>query len=177
MLRDAGAWVELMRRLARSVTLYLNAQIAAGAQAVQLFDSWVGCLSPGDYRRYVMPYTRELIDGLDPGAAVIHFAAGNPELLPLAAEAGGDVVGVDWRIGLADAWDRVGHDRAVQGNLDPLTLLADKATIAEKAEQLLTSVAGRPGHVFNLGHGIVPQTPPENARALVEFVHAHAPSG
>ena len=176
MLRDEGAWAELMRRLARSVTLYLNAQIAAGAQAVQLFDSWVGCLSPSDYRRYALPYTRELIEGLDPRAAVIHFAAGNPELLPLAAEAGGDVVGVDWRIDLADAWDRVGPNRAVQGNLDPLTLLADKWTIAEKAERLLASVAGRPGHIFNLGHGIVPQSPPENARALVEAVHNWNPT-
>ena len=175
MLRDEGAWRGLMQRFARAVTLYLNAQIAAGAQAVQLFDSWVGCLGPEDYRRYVLPYTRELIEGIDPRAAVIHFGAGNPELLPLIAEAGGDVIGVDWRVGLADAWDRVGADRAVQGNLDPLTLLADRSTIEQKASDLLKSVAGRPGHIFNLGHGIVPQTPPENARALVEFVHRFAP--
>ncbi|MEQ8846922.1 uroporphyrinogen decarboxylase [Botrimarina sp.] len=177
MQRDEGAWGELMRRFARAAALYLNAQIAAGAQAVQLFDSWVGCLGPADYRRYVLPYTRELIDALDPAAAVIHFGAGNPELLPLVAEAGGDVIGVDWRIDLAAAWDRLDASRpeggvAVQGNLDPMTLLAPRETVQTRVRELLRSVAGRPGHVFNLGHGIVPQTPPENARALVEAVHA-----
>ncbi|TWT46561.1 uroporphyrinogen decarboxylase [Botrimarina hoheduenensis] len=178
MLRDEGAWRALMQRLARAVTLYLNAQIAAGAQAVQLFDSWVGCLGPNDYRRYVLPYTQQVIRGLDPRAAVIHFAAGNPALLPLAAEAGGDVVGIDWRANLAEAWNQLGPGVAVQGNLDPLTLLADRSTIERRAAALLESVAfpeegGRPGHIFNLGHGIVPQTPPENARALVDFVHTH----
>lgn len=178
MQRDEGAWAELMRRLARAVTLYLNAQIAAGAQAVQLFDSWVGCLGPDNYCRYVLPYTQELIAGIDPRAVVIHFGAGNPELLPLIAEAGGDVVGVDWRIGLSDAWDRIDAasttgPKAVQGNLDPLTLLADRSTIEERTKELLDSVAGRPGHIFNLGHGIVPQTPPENAKALIDAVHAY----
>lgn len=172
MQRDEGAWRELMQRLARAAALYLNAQVAAGAQAVQLFDSWVGCLGPADYRRYVLPYTKELIDALDPSAVVIHFGAGNPELLPHIAEAGGDVVGVDWRIGLADAWDRLGPGVAVQGNLDPLTLLAPRETVEQRTSELLQSVAGRDGHIFNLGHGIVPQTPPENARALVERVHA-----
>ena len=176
MQRDEGAWRALMQRIARGVVVYLNAQIAAGAQAVQLFDSWVGCLGPADYRRYVLPYTQELIAGLDPRAVVIHFGAGNPELLPLIAEAGGDVVGVDWRVDLRTAWDRVeqttGRQVAVQGNLDPMTLLAPRETVVERAETLLASVAGRPGHVFNLGHGITPQTPPENARALVEAVHA-----
>ncbi len=171
MQRDEGAWKALMQRLARSVTLYLNAQIAAGAQAVQLFDSWVGCLGPDDYRRFVLPYTKELIEGLDPRAVVIHFGAGNPELLPLIAEAGGDVIGIDWRIRLADAWDRLGSHRSVQGNLDPLTLLSNQATIKQRAGEILQSVAGRAGHIFNLGHGIVPQTPPENARALIQFVH------
>jgi len=175
MQRDEGAWAELMRRFARAAALYLNAQIAAGAQAVQLFDSWVGCLGPADYRRYVLPYTRELIADLNPRAAVIHFGAGNPELLPHIAEAGGDVVGVDWRIDLATAWDRLGPNVAVQGNLDPMTLLAPRETVEARARALLESVAGRPGHVFNLGHGIVPQTPPENARALVEAVHAWTP--
>ena len=175
MQRDEGAWRELMQRLARSAALYLNAQIAAGAQAVQLFDSWVGCLGPADYRRYVLPYTKSLIDALDPSAAVIHFGAGNPELLPHIAEAGGDVIGVDWRIELAHAWDRLGPEVAVQGNLDPLTLLAPRETVEQRAHELLKSVSGRDGHIFNLGHGIVPQTPPENARALVEAVHAWKP--
>ena len=171
MQRDEGAWRTLMQRLGRAVSLYLNAQIAAGAQAVQIFDSWVGCLGPNDYRRYVLPYTREVIKSLDPRAVVIHFGAGNPELLPLIAEAGGDVIGIDWRIGLREAWDRVGPDKAVQGNLDPISLLADQETIKQRAAELLQSVSGRAGHIFNLGHGIVPQTPPANAKALVEFVH------
>ncbi len=175
MQRDEGAWRALMQRFARSVTLYLNAQIAAGAQAVQLFDSWVGCLGPEDYRRYVLPYTKELIDGIHPSAVIIHFGAGNPELLPLIAEAGGDVIGIDWRTRLDTAWQKVGYDRSVQGNLDPLSLLADQKTLTDRANHILKSVAGRPGHIFNLGHGIVPQTPPENAKALVDYVHSIDP--
>jgi len=171
MYRDEGAWRTLMQRFSRAVTLYLNAQIAAGAQAVQLFDSWVGCLAPADYRRYVLPYVRELIAGLTPGAPVIHFGAGNPELLPLIAEAGGDVIGVDWRVSLADAWRSVGHDRAVQGNLEPISLLAPVDEIRRRAQDVLQQAGSRPGHIFNLGHGIVPQTPPDHARALVDMVH------
>jgi uroporphyrinogen decarboxylase len=169
MYREPAAWHELMQRLSRSVTRYLNAQITAGAQAVQLFDSWVGCLGPEDYRSYVLPYVAELIAGLHPGAPVIHFGTGNPALLPLMAEAGGDVIGIDWRIGLAEAWEAVGHDRAVQGNLDPLVLLADKKTIAARADEILTA-AGRPGHIFNLGHGVLQQTPVDNVRFLVKHV-------
>ena len=171
MYRDEGAWKTLMQRFARAVTLYLNAQIAAGAQAVQLFDSWVGCLGPADYRRYVLPYVKELIAGITPGAPVIHFGAGNPQLLPLIAQAGGDVVGVDWRVSLAEAWQAVGHDRAVQGNLDPVSLLAPLDELRNRATHVLDQAAGRPGHIFNLGHGIVPQTPPDHAKALVEMVH------
>lgn len=171
MYRDEGAWRTVMQRFSRAVTLYLNAQIEAGAGAVQLFDSWVGCLGPGDYRRYVMPYVQELIAGITPGTPVIHFGAGNPELLPHIAEAGGDVIGIDWRVSLDDAWQRVGYDRAVQGNLDPLSLLAPLEEIRRRAEIVLQQADNRPGHIFNLGHGIVPQTPPEHAKALVEMVH------
>ncbi|MEM8864013.1 MAG: uroporphyrinogen decarboxylase [Planctomycetota bacterium] len=171
MYRDEGAWRTLMQRFARAVTLYLNAQIAAGAQAVQLFDSWVGCLGPEDYKRFVLPYVRELIDGLTPGAPVIHFGAGNPKLLPLIAEAGGDVIGIDWRVSLADAWQNVGHDRSVQGNLDPISLLAPVEEIRQRTASVLDQAEGRPGHIFNLGHGIVPQTPPDHAKALVDMVH------
>lgn len=171
MYRDEGAWRTLMQRFARAVTLYLNAQIAAGAQAVQIFDSWVGCLGPEDYRRFVLPYVQELIAGITPGAPVIHFGAGNPKLLPLLAEAGGDVLGIDWRVSLADAWRDVGHDRAVQGNLDPISLLAPLEEIRRRATHVLDQAEGRPGHIFNLGHGIVPQTPPDHARALVDMVH------
>jgi uroporphyrinogen decarboxylase len=171
MYREPAAWHDLMQRLSRSITLYLNAQIAAGAQAVQLFDSWVGCLGPEDYRRYVAPHVREIADNLTPGTPLIHFATGNPALLGPMAEAGGDVIGVDWRIGLADAWRAVGEDRAVQGNLDPLVLLADHKTIATRAREILDAAAGRPGHIFNLGHGVLPQTPFESVRYLVDIVH------
>jgi uroporphyrinogen decarboxylase len=171
MYRDRGAWDELMRRLSHSIAVYLNAQIAAGASAVQLFDSWVGCLGPADYREFVAPHVQSLISAITPGTPIIHFGTGNPELLRPMAEAGGHVVGVDWRIELDTAWDRIGHDRAVQGNLEPLVLLADRDTIRDRARRVLDQAAGRPGHIFNLGHGILPQTPPENARALVEMVH------
>lgn len=174
MYREPAAWRELMERLSRSITRYLNAQIAAGAQAVQLFDSWVGCLSPADYRTFVLPHVRSIADGLSPGAPLIHFGTGNPSLLPLMAEAGGDVIGVDWRIDLADAWRTVGYDRAVQGNLDPTILLADRESIESQASAVLASAANRPGHIFNLGHGVLQQTPVDNVKALVEFVQSES---
>ena len=170
MYRDAGVWNEIMARLARAVTRYLNAQIAAGAQAVQLFDSWVGCLGPDDYRRFVLPHTKAIIDGLPRGVPVIHFAAGNPALLPLATEAGGSVMGIDWRVALDDAWRAVGYDRAVQGNLDPAVLLSDREQIRRHAKEVLDRAAGRPGHIFNLGHGVLQQTPVENVQYLIETV-------
>ncbi|QEG33311.1 Uroporphyrinogen decarboxylase [Bythopirellula goksoeyrii] len=171
MYRESEAWHDLMQRLSRSIVLYLNAQIAAGAQAVQLFDSWVGCLSPADYRTFVMPHIQSIVEGLAPAAPLIHFATGNPALLPLMAEAGGDVIGVDWRIDLAEAWQTVGYDHAVQGNLDPLVLMADRDTIRSRAEDVLQAAGNRPGHIFNLGHGVMPQTPVDNVRYLVDFVH------
>lgn len=171
MFSDEPAWRALMEKLARSVARYLNAQIAAGAQAVQLFDSWVGCLSPADYRRYVLPYMKQLIAALTPSVPVINFGTGNPELLPLYAEGGGNVIGIDWRIGLDDAWKRVGYDRAVQGNLDPTVLLTDPATIRQRVEDVLKQAAGRVGHIFNLGHGVLQQTPVENAIEVVKAVH------
>jgi uroporphyrinogen decarboxylase len=171
MYRDSGAWTVLMSRLSRAIARYLNAQIAAGAHAVQLFDSWVGCLGPEDYRRYVLPHVRSIIDELPAGVPVINFATGNPALAPLQAEAGGAVIGVDWRIRLDDAWRAVGYDRAIQGNLEPAALLADRAEIRRRAKEILAQAAGRPGHIFNLGHGVLPQTPVDNAVALVEAVH------
>ncbi len=171
MYRDEGAWRELMQRFVRAITRYLNAQIAAGAQCVQLFDSWAGCLGTDDYRRYVLPYIQEITAGITSGVPVINFATGNPALLPLLAEAGTRVVGVDWRIRLDDAWETVGHDRSVQGNLDPLVLLADRDTIRARAQDVLDQAAGRPGHIFNLGHGVLQQTPVANAIALVDAVH------
>jgi len=171
MYGDAGAWNAIMARLARAVVRYLNAQIDAGVQAVQLFDSWVGCLGPDDYRRYVLPHTRVVIQHLRPGVPVIHFATGNPALLPLMREAGGDVIGIDWRIRLDDAWRTIGYDKAVQGNLDPAVLLSEPAEIRRRVRDILDQAGGRPGHIFNLGHGVYPQTPVDSAIALVEAVH------
>jgi uroporphyrinogen decarboxylase len=170
MYRDRGAWDALMGRLVRAIAVYVNAQIAAGVQAVQLFDSWVGCLSPDDYRRYVLPHSRSLIQQITPGVPVIHFGTGNPALTPLLSEAGGDVIGVDWRSRLDDAWRAVGPTRGIMGNLDPLVLLADKTEIRRRAQDIIDQAAGRPGHIFNLGHGVLPQTPVENAIALVDAV-------
>jgi uroporphyrinogen decarboxylase len=171
MYRDRQAWEALMERLARAVTLYLNAQIAAGVQAVQLFDSWAGCLAPNDYREYVLPFMRQVIAAITPGVPVISFATGNPQLVALMAEAGPAVIGVDWRVRLDDAWNMAGHDRAVQGNLDPMALLAPIDELRRRASDVLEQAAGRPGHIFNLGHGVLPQTPVDNARALVDMVH------
>ncbi|REK07501.1 MAG: uroporphyrinogen decarboxylase [Planctomycetota bacterium] len=170
MYRDAGAWHAIMGRLARAVARYLAGQIAAGAQAVQLFDSWAGCLGVEDYRRYAFPYTKAIIDALPPGVPVINFATGNPALLPLLAQAGGDVIGVDWRIELDEAWRLVGSDKGVQGNLDPTVLLSGREASRRRAHDVLKRAAGRPGHIFNLGHGVLPQTPVENVQYLVEVV-------
>jgi uroporphyrinogen decarboxylase len=171
MYRDSGAWNELAGRLARAVTRYLNAQIAAGCQCVQLFDSWAGCLGPEAYRRFVLPHMQTILTGISPRVPVINFATGNPALLPLLAEPQPDVVGVDWRVRLDDAWRTVGYDRAVQGNLEPALLLADRAEIRRQAAAILKQAAGRPGHIFNLGHGVLQQTPVDNAIALVDAVH------
>lgn len=171
MYTDAGAWNTLMNCLTDSLIKYLLAQIKAGCQAVQLFDSWAGCLSTNDYREYVLPHTKAVIDGVKHAAPVINFATGNPALLPLLREAGGDVIGIDWRINLRDAWQAVGHDVAVQGNLDPIVLLSDMKTIRRKAGDVLNAAEGRSGHIFNLGHGVLPETPADNVKALVAMVH------
>jgi len=171
MYGDPGAWDAVMSRLTNSLIRYLKAQIDAGCQAVQLFDSWAGCLGPDDYRQYVLPYTKRIIDAVLPEAPVINFLTGNPALLPVQKEAGGAAIGLDWRVDLAEAWETVGYDFAVQGNLDPVTLFADIPVIRERAEQVLKKAAGRPGHIFNLGHGVMPGMKPENVKALVEIVH------
>lgn len=171
MYTDEGAWRTLMGRLSRSLIVYINAQIDAGCQAVQLFDSWAGCLSPADYRKYVLPFTKQVIDGIRPGTPVINFLTGNPALLPLLREAGGSVIGLDWRVDLADGWKTVGYDVGVQGNLDPVSLMADLPTLKQRAKSILDAAAGRPGHIFNLGHGVFPEVPPESVKALVQMVH------
>jgi uroporphyrinogen decarboxylase len=170
MYGDSGAWHAMMALISRALVRYLNAQIAAGAQAVQLFDSWVGCLSPDDYREYVLPHTRSVIKALAPGTPVIHFGTGTATLLELMREAGGDVIGLDWRVPLDEAWQRLG-DVAVMGNLDPVTLFADRSVVREQSKRILDRAGGRHGHIFNLGHGILPETPVENVIALVDTVH------
>jgi uroporphyrinogen decarboxylase len=171
MLADRGAWHALLERLARTVSVYLRAQIAAGAQAVQLFDSWVGCLAPDDYRTHVLPHVRAIAQALPPDTPLIHFGTGTAGLLEGMRAAGGDVIGLDWRVDLDAAWSRLGHDVAVQGNLDPVALLAPIPEIRARAAAILGQAAGRPGHIFNLGHGILPQTPVDHVRALVDTVH------
>jgi uroporphyrinogen decarboxylase len=171
MYRDTGAWHVLMERLSSAVSAYLNAQIVAGAQAVQLFDSWVGVLSPDDYREFVLPHTRRTIAGLAPGVPVIHFGTGTASLLTLMRDAGGDVIGLDWRVDLGEAWARVGPLVAVQGNLDPVVLFAEPDEIRRQAGRILGRAARRAGHIFNLGHGVLPHTPVTNVRALIDYVH------
>ena len=171
MYNDSGAWHALMSLISRALVKYLNAQIDAGAQAVQLFDSWVGSLGPDDYREFVLPHSRAVIEGVKPGVPVLHFGTGTGALLELMREAGGDVIGLDWRVRLDEAWQRVGHDKAVMGNLDPVALFANQDALRAHAKRILDQAASRPGHTFNLGHGILPETPVENVIALVEMVH------
>ncbi|MBI1993455.1 MAG: uroporphyrinogen decarboxylase [Deltaproteobacteria bacterium] len=168
---NPGAWRGLMERLSAAVSKYLNAQISAGVEAVQLFDSWVGCLSPDDYQRYVLPYTRATIAALTSGIPVIHFSTGTAGLLKSIRAAGGDIIGVDWRVRLDEAWQQIGHDVAIQGNLDPAALLAAPKEIRNRVTEILQRAGGRPGHIFNLGHGVLPETPVEHVVAMVEAVH------
>ncbi len=170
--RDAGAWHALLERITDLTAIYLNGQIAAGAQVVQLFDSWVGCLSPADYREYVLPHTRKLIRSVTRGTPVIHFGTQTASLLPMLREAGGDVIGLDWRVDLMETWDRLG-EVAIMGNLDPTVLFAPRDEIRRRARAIMKQVGDRPGHIFNLGHGILPHTPLDSVLALVEAVHEY----
>ncbi len=166
------SWNRLMGVVSESTLRYLTAQIQAGAQAVQLFDSWVGILDPDDYRRYVLPHSAKVLRGLESlGVPVIHFGTGTSGYLDLLREAGGTVIGVDWRIPLGQAWERIGFDRAVQGNLDPTAMMAPREVLREKVLSVLEQAGDRAGHIFNLGHGFLPQTPLDNVDAVVEWVH------
>jgi uroporphyrinogen decarboxylase len=172
MYRDPEAWHDLMGRLADAVAAFLVAQADAGAQAVQLFDSWVGALSPDDYAEYAYPYTQRIFAALaGSGVPRIHFGTGASTLLPLMANAGGDVIGLDWRVPLDEGWAQAGHEKAVQGNLDPVVLLAPEHEIERRVLDIVKRADGRPGHVFNLGHGILPQTPPEAVGLVADLVH------
>ncbi len=172
MYGDPTAWHALMGKLSHVVTEYLRSQIHAGAQVVQLFDSWVGCLNPDDYREYVLPHVQQIISSLrNETVPIIHFGTGTATLLELMKEAGGDVIGVDWRTHIDDAWQCLGPDVAVQGNLDPVTLFAPIPEIRRRVSDIMRRVAKRPGHIFNLGHGILPQTPVEHVQAVAKMVH------
>jgi uroporphyrinogen decarboxylase len=172
MYREPAVWRQLLGKLAEVIRRYLQAQIAAGAEAVQLFDSWAGALSPEDYREFVLPHTREVLAALEPaGVPVIHFATGNAAWIELAREAGGTVIGVDWRIRIDDARRRLGAEVPVQGNLDPLLLQAPRELLARRVDEILERARG-PGHVFNLGHGILPETSPDQVKFVVDRVHA-----
>ena len=172
MYGQPATFERLMTLLAETVAAYLLAQVEAGAQVLQLFDSWVGALGPYDYERYVLPHSRRVLQAVARAdVPIIHFANGASAMLPLAARAGGDVVGVDWRIDLDRAWDDVGDGVGLQGNLDPVALLGPVDEVKARAADVLRRARRRPGHIFNLGHGLLPATPPDTVKALVEFVH------
>jgi uroporphyrinogen decarboxylase len=171
MYTEPRLWDILMTRLSLLVSDYLSAQIKAGAQVVQVFDSWVGCLSPADYRRYVLPHTAPIFKLMPQAVPSIHFGTGTAGILSLMREAGSDVIGVDWRIDLGEAWRVIGYDRGIQGNLDPALLLGPWPVIEDGARRVIEAAGGRPGHIFNLGHGVLPDSPVEHLQRLVEFVH------
>jgi len=170
MYREPAAWHDLMERLSAMVVAYLRAQVDAGAQVVQLFDSWVGGLGPADYATFVQPHVRRIFDGLD-GVPTIHFGTGTAALLELMTEAGGDMIGIDHRVSMTDAWRRVGYERGIQGNLDAARVLAGWDATEAGARAVLAEADGRPGHVFNLGHGVLPDSDTALLRRLVDFVH------
>ncbi len=175
MFGEPATWAALMDRLTEATIRYLRAQVGAGVHAVQLFDSWAGALAPADYRQFVLPWAQRIFEAVSASdVPAIHFATAGAGLLPLLAEAGGDVLGIDWRIALDDAWARAGAGVAIQGNLDPAAVLAPFDLVAARAADILRRAEGRPGHIFNLGHGVLPESQPEVLRRLVEFVHTHS---
>jgi uroporphyrinogen decarboxylase len=171
MIGAPSWWHRLMEKLTEATIHYLKAQVHHGAQALQLFDSWAGCLSPLDYETHVLPYSRRVIQGVGEQVPLIHFSVGTDGFLQLIKEAGGDVIGIDWRTDLGGAWERLGYDVAIQGNLDPSVLLASRQVIEVHVRRILESAGDRPGHIFNLGHGVLPETPEENVIFMVETVH------
>jgi len=166
-------WHQLLTKLTDQVTSYLELQIDSGVDAVQIFDTWVGCLSIRDFNNYVRPHLQRLIDNLKGRVPIIYFGTGNGHLLDAVAELAPDVLALDWRTPIKETWERTGV-QAVQGNMDPIVLCADRASVLREAQAVLDEAAGRPGHIFNLGHGIVPQTPVDNVKALVDYVHENS---
>jgi uroporphyrinogen decarboxylase len=171
------AWHRLCELFSTVVADYLVAQIEAGVDAVQVFDSWVGTLNAADYREFALPHTQRIFAAINGRVPTIHFGTGTSTILPELREAGGDVIGVDWRIPLDEGWERIGLDRAVQGNLDPTLLLGPVTRMLQQAEDVLDRAGGRPGHIFNLGHGILPSTPVEHVQMLAQFVHSSSRHG
>jgi uroporphyrinogen decarboxylase len=169
MYGDPETWHALMERLADAFGRYVAAKVRAGADVIQVFDSWVGALSPGDYEEFVAPYSARILAAVD--VPTIHFGTGTATLLRSMTEAGGDVIGLDWRMPLDRGWAEVGHDRGVQGNLDPAVLLGPWERAERATDDVLARAAGRPGHIFNLGHGVLPDTDPTALRSLVDLVH------
>jgi uroporphyrinogen decarboxylase len=175
MYSDRGAWHELMEKLVAVLADYAVEQVRAGSDVIQVFDSWVGCLSVEDYREFALPATTKLIAAIrKSGVPVIYFGTDTATLLSSMRETGAEVIGVDWRIPLDEGWTLIGQDRAIQGNLDPVALFAGEKEVLARAEDVLQRANGRPGHIFNLGHGILPETPVENVQALVRFVHEYS---
>ena len=173
MYGDPAAWHRFADKLATVVGDYLSAQIDAGADVVQVFDSWVGALNEGDYREFALPHTRKIFDAIGGRVPTIHFGVASASILHVMREAGGDIIGADWRIPLDEAWQRIGHDRGVQGNLDPTLLLGPRDRLLTGVSDVLARAANRPGHIFNLGHGLLPMTPVENVQAVARYVHQH----
>jgi uroporphyrinogen decarboxylase len=174
MYSQPAAWHRLCEKFATAIAEYLRAQVEAGVQALQIFDSWAGQLSRGDYREFALPHSKAIFDALaDVGVPLIHFGVGTTAILPDLADAGGDVIGVDWRLPLDDAWRVVGPERAIQGNLDPTLLLGAAERLCAAADDVLRRAAGRPGHIFNLGHGVLPSTPLEHVQTLARHVHGY----
>ncbi len=175
MYSAPGAWNELMGKLVAVTAEYSAEQVCAGADTIQIFDSWVGCLSVEDYRRYVLPHVKDMVKRLQKtGVPVIYFGTDSSTLLPSMQESGAEVIGLDWRIPLDMGWRSLGFRGAVQGNLDPVLLFADWKELKSRAEDILRQAGGRPGHIFNLGHGILPETPVENVKALCDFIREHS---
>jgi uroporphyrinogen decarboxylase len=175
MYNHPGEWDGLMQKLVAVTAAYAAEQVKAGADVLQIFDSWVGCLSVEDYRRYVLPHVTGMIKLLrETGAPIIYFGTDSATLLPAMKETGADVIGLDWRIPLDEGWSRLDHATAVQGNLDPVLLFAEWNELKSRAQNILEKAAARPGHIFNLGHGILPETPVENVKALAHFVQEYS---
>ena len=171
MYSNPEAWHGLMKKIARGIADYLKGQVKAGADAVQIFDSWVGCLGPEDYQEFVLPHSQFILKALGDEVPVIHFGTGTGPFLKEFKQAGGHVIGVDYRMELDRAWELLGSDVGIQGNLDPAVLFSTPETIRLRVKRILKQAGGRPGHIFNLGHGVLPATPEDHVRVLIDAVH------